>query len=94
MLKITSKTRILIEELEQETKSAGGILIPEVAIKAKSDEENIKVGIIYALNQMEISDYVPGQKVYFFGYGPRRAQIDGKLLWVAKLDDIIGIIQA
>ena len=93
MIEVTSKTRILIEEIEQETKTEGGILIPEAIIKTKSDEENIKLGIIYAMNAKEISEYVLGQKVLFFGYGPRRAKIEGKLLWVAKLEDIIGIIK-
>lgn len=79
--------RVIIERLE-ETKTAGGIVIPETV-----DKEKPQRGTVLAAGK-EASDVKVGNQVLFGKYAGTEVKVDGKDLLVMKEEDIMGIIEA
>jgi len=87
--------RILLERVEEETKTKGGIIIPDTA-KEKPAE-----GIIKAIGNGKIGDdgkKIPlelkkGDKVLFGKYAGTEIKIDGKEYIVMREDDVLGVIE-
>jgi len=86
---------ILIEPLEEEKKSKGGIVLPETAEKEPQQGKVIAVGpgkFTSSGKRME-----PGVKkgniVLFRKYGPDEIKVDDKKYLIAKAEDILAIIE-
>lgn len=86
--------RVLIEPLEQEEMTAGGIILPETA-KEKPQE-----GKVLATGPGERDDegkYIAmdvkvGDKVLFAKYSGTEVKMNGKKLLIMRESDILGII--
>ena len=87
--------QILVERVEEETKTKGGIIIPDSA-KEKPAE-----GIIISVGNGRLGDdgkKIPlevkkGNRILFGKYGGTDVKIDGKEYLIMREADVLGIIE-
>ena len=87
--------RVVVNRADSETKSAGGIIIPDTAGEKPQQGEIIAVG---AGARDETGKIVPldvkkGDKVLFGKWSGTEVKIDGKDLLIMKESDIMGILE-
>ncbi len=80
------KDRILVSFLDQEEKTAGGIIIPETA------KERPQKGKVEAIGS-EVEDVKVGDIIMFKTYAPDNIKIEGKEYGILKFEDVMGIIE-
>ncbi|MDZ4843013.1 MAG: co-chaperone GroES [Hyphomicrobium aestuarii] len=87
--------RVVVKRVENETKSAGGIIIPETAAEKPQQGEIIAVGPGARGDDNEIVplDVKVGDRVLFGKWSGTEVKIDGQELLIMKESDIMGIIQ-
>jgi len=80
--------RVLLERIEEPTKTASGIIIPDNA------KEKPLSGIVKAVSEKikENGSVAIGDKVIFAKYAGTELTIDGKTYLVMNLDDILGVL--
>ena len=86
--------RVLIERIEAESKTAGGIIIPDTA-KEKPDEGKIIAvgeGLRDENGKRIALDVKVGDKVLFAKWGGTEVKIDGRELTILKESDILAVI--
>lgn len=87
--------RVLVERLESEEKTAGGIIIPDTAKEKPMEGKVIAVG---QGTRSEKGDIValqvkPGDKVLFGKWSGNEIKLNGKDYLVMKESDIMGIFE-
>lgn len=87
--------RVLVRRVEEATKTAGGIIIPDSATEKPQEGEIIAVGAgaIGDDNERVALDVKVGDKVLFGKWGGTEVRVDGQDLLIMKESDIMGIIQ-
>ena len=87
--------RVLVRRMEDETVSAGGILIPDNAKEKPSRGERLAVGNGKHLDNGDVRplEVKVGDKVLFGKYSGNEVKVDGEELLVMREDDIVGIIE-
>ncbi len=87
--------RVLVRRMEDETVSAGGILIPDNAKEKPSRGEILAVGNGKHLDNGDVRslEVKVGDKVLFGKYSGNEVKVDGEELLVMREDDIVGIIE-
>ena len=80
------KDRVLVSFLENEEKTAGGIIIPDTA------KEKPQKGKVEAVGK-EVEDVKVGDVVMFKTYAPDNIKINGKEYGILKIEDVMGIIE-
>ena len=87
--------RILVKRTESETKSAGGIIIPDNAQEKPTQAQVVAVGPGKKLTNGELSclDVKVGDTVVFASYSGSSLKIDGQDLLLLKEDDVFGVIE-
>ena len=87
--------RVTVRRLEEETKSAGGIVIPDTAKEKPIQGEIIAVGNGKILENGEVRplDVKPGDKVLFGKYSGTEVKLGGEEVLVMREEDIMGVIQ-
>ena len=87
--------RILVKRLEQEEKTAGGIIIPDSAKEKPAEGEVIAVGPgkMNDAGERVAVDVKPGDKVLFSKYGGTDVKFDGQDYLIMREDDILGVIE-
>jgi chaperonin GroES len=87
--------RVLVKRLEQETKTAGGIILPEAAQEKPSEGEIIAVGSGVRGDNGEFValDVKAGDQVLFGKWSGTEIKIDGEDLLIMKESDIMGVIE-
>ncbi|MEP0392381.1 MAG: co-chaperone GroES [Erythrobacter sp.] len=86
--------RVLVRRIEADTKTAGGIIIPDSAQEKPSEGEIVSVGEGArddAGNRVTL-DVKAGDRVLFGKWGGTEVKIDGEDLLIMKESDIMGII--
>jgi chaperonin GroES len=88
--------RLLVKRIEEDRKSAGGILIPDTAAEKPSRGEVVAVGNGKLLDNGQIRplSVKKGDKVLFGKYSGQAFKIDGQELLTMREDDIIGVVEA
>ena len=86
--------RVVVRRLEQEEKTAGGIIIPDTAKEKPQEGEVIAVG---PGGRDESGKLVPidikkGDKILFGKWSGTEVKIDGEELLIMKESDIMGVI--
>jgi chaperonin GroES len=86
--------RVLVRRIEADTKTAGGIIIPDSAQEKPSEGEVVSVG---EGTRDDDGDRIPldvkaGDRVLFGKWGGTEVKIDGEDLLIMKESDIMGII--
>ena len=87
--------RVLVQRLEEETKTAGGIIIPDTHTEKPSQGKIVATGNGYRLDDgsTRTLDVKDGDTVLFGKYAGTEVKVDGEDLLIMKEDDILGIIQ-
>ena len=87
--------RVLIRRLEQEEKSAGGIIIPDTAKEKPQEGEVVAVGPGARSEDGKLHplDVKVGDRVLFGKWSGTEVKIDGEELIVMKESDIMGVIE-
>ena len=86
--------RVIIKRLEAETKSAGGIVIPDSATEKPVRGEVIAAGAGKILEDGKVRPIAvkAGDKVLFGKYSGTEVKLDGAELLVVKEDDLFAIL--
>ena len=87
--------RVVVEPIEQEEVTAGGIVLPETA------KEKPQQGIILAVGpggRDEDGDYIEmdvkvGDKVLYAKYAGTEFKVDGKKLLILRESDLLAIVE-
>ena len=85
--------RVLVRRIEADTKTAGGIIIPDSAQEKPSEGEVVAVGPGTREDGAFVElDVKAGDRVLFGKWGGTEIKIDGEDLLIMKESDIMGII--
>jgi chaperonin GroES len=86
--------RVLVKRVDSESKSAGGIVIPDTAQEKPMIGEVIAVGNGKVLDSGETRklDVAAGDRILFGKYSGTEVKIDGEQYLVMKEDDIMAIL--
>ncbi len=87
--------RVVVRRLDEETMSAGGIVLPDTASEKPSQGEVLAVGPGKALDDGKIRapDVQVGDKVIFGQYGGSTVKIDGEELLILQESEIFGVLE-
>jgi chaperonin GroES len=87
--------RVVVKRVESETKTAGGIIIPDTAAEKPQQGEIVAVG---PGSRDEAGKLVPidlkkGDKVLFGKWSGTEVKIDGQDLLIMKESDVMGVLE-
>jgi chaperonin GroES len=87
--------RVVVRRIEQEAKTAGGIIIPDTAKEKPQEGEIVAVG---PGGRDEAGKLIPidvkaGDRVLFGKWSGTEVKIDGEELLIMKESDIMGVIE-
>ena len=87
--------RVIVERLEVERTSAGGIILPDRATEKPIQGKIVAVGKGKILESGEVRalELKVGDKVLFGKYGGTEVKIDGKELLVMREEDVMAVIE-
>ena len=87
--------RVLVERVEQEDRTKGGIIIPETAQEKPMEGKVVSVGggARNENGQVVALDVKKGDRILFGKWSGTEVKIDGKELLIMKESDIMGIIE-
>jgi chaperonin GroES len=87
--------RVVVRRLEQEEKTAGGIIIPDTAKEKPQEGEVIAVGPGARDEQGKLQplDLKAGDRVLFGKWSGTEVKLDGEELMIMKESDIMGVIE-
>ena len=88
--------RVVVRRIDEETKTAGGIIIPDTAKEKPMQGEIVAVG---PGARNERGDLVPmtvkaGERVLFGKWSGTEVKIDGTEYLIMKESDIMGVLEA
>ena len=88
--------RVIIKRLEAETKSAGGIVIPDSATEKPVRGEVIAAGAGKIIEDGKVRPIAvkAGDTVLFGKYSGTEVKIDGEELLVMREEDLLAVIEA
>jgi len=87
--------RVVVRRMEEETKSAGGIVIPDSAAEKPSQGEVLAVGPGKKLDDgsLQAMDVKVGDAVLFGQYSGSSVKIDGEELLIMNETEIFGVVE-
>ncbi len=88
--------RVLVERIEAESKTAGGIIIPDTAKEKPAEGRIVAVGegARDDSGKRIALDVKKGDRVLFAKWGGTEVKVDGKELIIMKESDILAIIES
>lgn len=87
--------RVLVRRVEEDEKTAGGIIIPDTAKEKPMQGEIVAVGTGSRNEKGEIVplDVKAGDRVIFGKWSGTEVKIDGEELLIMKESDIMGVLE-
>jgi chaperonin GroES len=87
--------RILVKRVEEEEKTAGGIIIPDSAKEKPQEGKVVAVGPGKAGDDGKVlpMDVKKGDRVLFSKYAGSEVNIDGVEHLIIREDDVLGILE-
>ena len=87
--------RVIVKRLEEELKTASGIIIPDSAAEKPDQGEIIAVGKgkVGDDGKLRALDVKVGDKVLFGKYSGQAVKIKGEEILVMREEDIMGIVE-
>jgi chaperonin GroES len=87
--------RVIVKRLESETKSAGGIVIPDSAAEKPVQGKIVAVGKGKILEDGSVRalDVKVGDKILFGKYSGTEVKVDGDELVVMREEDVMAVIE-
>lgn len=88
--------RVLVKRLAEETKTAGGIIIPDNHTEKPAQGEVVAVGPGRASTDGSVRalDVKKGDKVLFGKYSGTEVKVDGEDFLIMKEDDLFAVIES
>lgn len=86
--------RVLVKRLEEENKTASGIIIPDNSKEKPAQGEVVAVGSGYTLNDGSKRELAvkAGDKVIFGKYSGQEVKVEGQEFIIMKEEEIFGIL--
>ena len=87
--------RILVKRVEEETKTAGGLFIPETAKEKPQRGEIVAAGNGKKTEEGKVLplDVKVGDKVLFGKYSGTEIKVDGEEFLIMREDDILAVVE-
>jgi len=87
--------RVIVKRLEEERKTASGIVIPDTAAEKPDQGEVVSVGKGKILESGEVRklDVKAGDRILFGKYAGQTVKVEGQELLVMREEDIMGVIE-
>ena len=87
--------RVVVRRVEEEQKTAGGIIIPDTAQEKPQEGEIVSVGpgALDEKGKRVAPEVKAGQRVLFGKWSGTEVKIDGEDLIIMKESDIMGVIE-
>ena len=87
--------RLIVQRLEEEEKTKGGIIIPDTAKEKPMEGKIIAAGKGKVLEDGKIHplDVKVGDRILFGKYSGTEVKIDGEEHLIMREDDILGVIE-
>ena len=87
--------RVLVKRVDQEEKTAGGIILPDTAQEKPMEGKVIAAGIGQKADDGTITplDVKKGDRILFGKWSGTEVKVDGDELLIMKESDILGIIE-
>ena len=87
--------RVVVRRLEEETKTAGGIVLPDSAAEKPSQGEVLAVGPGKVLDSGDVRalDVKVGDKVLFGQYAGSTVKVDSEELLILSETEIFGVLE-
>lgn len=87
--------RVLVRRVKSDTKTKGGIIIPDTAKEKPQEGEVIAVGAGARdeAGKLVALDVKPGDRVLFGKWSGTEVKIDGEDFLIMKESDILGVIE-
>ncbi|MCZ6711476.1 MAG: co-chaperone GroES [Gammaproteobacteria bacterium] len=87
--------RVVVRRLEEESTTAGGIVLPDSAAEKPSQGEVLAIGTGKILDNGEVRalDVSVGDKVIFGQYGGSTVKIDDEELLILNESEIFGVLE-
>ncbi|CAA2138016.1 co-chaperone GroES [Hyphomicrobium sp. ghe19] len=88
--------RVVVKRIEEESKTAGGIIIPDTAKEKPQQGEVVAVGpgARDEAGKVNPLDVKVGDRVLFGKWSGSEVKIDGEDLLIMKESDILGVLSA
>ncbi len=87
--------RIIVQQLEEEEKTKGGIIIPDTAKEKPFEGKVIAVGTgkVNKDGKKVPPEVKKGDRILYAKYGGTEVKIDGEEYLIMKEDDILAVIE-
>ena len=87
--------RVVVKRLEEDTKTAGGIIIPDTAKEKPQEGRVVAVGPGRTEDGKLIKlDVRKGDRILFSKYAGTEIKLDGEEHIIMREDDVLGVIEA
>ncbi|HYE46565.1 MAG TPA: co-chaperone GroES [Caulobacter sp.] len=88
--------RVLVKRVEEESKTKGGIIIPDTAKEKPQEGEVVAVGpgARDESGKVQPLELKAGDKILFGKWSGTEVKIDGEDLIIMKESDVLGVLQA
>ncbi len=88
--------RVIVKRLEEERKTASGIVIPDSAAEKPDQGEIVAVGTGKVLDDGKVRplEVKKGDRVLFGKYSGQTVKVDGEELLVMREEDLMGVVEA
>lgn len=86
--------RVIVKRLDQETKTASGLIIPDAAAEKPDQGEILAVGAgkVQDNGQIRALEVKVGDRVLFGKYSGQAVKVDGQELLVMREEDIMAVL--
>ena len=86
--------RVIVKRLDQETKTASGLIIPDAAAEKPDQGEILAVGNgkVQENGQVRALEVQVGDRVLFGKYSGQAVKVDGQELLVMREEDIMAVL--
>ncbi|WP_305823298.1 co-chaperone GroES [Massilia brevitalea] len=86
--------RVIVKRLDQETKTASGLIIPDAAAEKPDQGEILAVGNgkVQENGQVRALEVKVGDRVLFGKYSGQAVKVDGQELLVMREEDIMAVL--
>ena len=87
--------RVIVEPIEQDEKTPGGIILPETAKEKPQEGEVVAIGQGKRLEDGKLvpMDLKPGDRILFGKYSGNDIKIDGEEYLIMREDEILGVLE-
>ncbi|MEW6373434.1 MAG: co-chaperone GroES [Pseudomonadota bacterium] len=86
--------RVIVKRLDQETKTASGLIIPDAAAEKPDQGEVLAIGNgkVQDNGQVRALEVKVGDRVLFGKYSGQAVKVDGQELLVMREEDIMAVL--